>query len=124
MYFKITEIFDYKQDKYVYNIAREGAVIRTCQDKAEVEKFVMDRACLFDVDRLEYGWGTLGEISGREAREILANAKQDIVPTVLTGGSNFMSNGPQVWVIKSISGMNGNFPIPQSIGKPSSGATP
>ncbi len=82
MYFRVAEIFDYVLDIYAYDIYREEQVIYHHVNKATVEIFVMDRSQLHDSDVLEYGWGCLGCISGREAREILS--QKDAVPPILS----------------------------------------
>jgi len=85
MYFRVSEVFDYAKDHYVYTIYREGYALKTNVEKIDVENFVMDRTILHDTDLINYEWGHLGTLTGKEAREILS--KKDAVPAlILTSG--------------------------------------
>lgn len=80
MYFKVTEVFDYKQDRYTYDIYREERLLHKAVFHAELEKFVMDRACLHDVDLIQYIWGS-HVMTGSEAREMIQKMFQTSVVT-------------------------------------------
>lgn len=82
MYFKVTEVFDYKQDRYVYDIYREERLLHKAVFHAELEKFVMDRNFIYDSDLIQYTW-TSQVMTGSEARELIKKMFQPPVATAI-----------------------------------------